>query len=167
MRESHAPDRAGKRMNRSPNQHQRTLGLRRLARRFASGGDDRGDVTIWMLFWIPVLILGFGTVLDYGGAIRARSFTSDAALGASRAGAVEVVSITGEGPRLREAEALAAARAYIAAIDVPDNMTLSATYATAPDAMVVTVTTVYDPLLLEGMNKSFSRTEVATVEVGQ
>lgn len=154
-------------MRRSLGPRAGSLRVRSWARGRVEVGDDRGDVTIWMLFWIPVLVLGFATVVDYGGAIRARSFTSDAALGASRAGAVEVVSITGEGPRLREAEALAAAQAYIAAIDVPDNMTISATYSTAPDAMVVTVTTVYDPLLLEGMNKSFTRTEVARIEVGQ
>lgn len=128
---------------------------------------DRGDVSIWMLLWVPVLVLGFSTVVDYGGAVRTRAFASDAALGASQAGAIEVQTVTGGGAQLRQPEALAAAQAYVAAIDVPERTSITATYAVSPTEVAVTVTAVYDPVFLAGIDKSFTRTELAEVVSGQ
>lgn len=131
--------------------------------------DEDGSVTVWMLLWTPVLVLCLGLIVDYGAAIQARALASDVAVGAARAGAVEVVSVTGEGARIDPAAALAAASAYVADSrrGAPDRVSLRATYQVAGDSVEVTVTATYEPRILDSMTGTFTRTERAELQVGQ
>lgn len=130
---------------------------------------EAGSVTIWMLLWIPILVVCVGAIVDYGAAIQTRALAADVALGASRAGAVEVVSVTGEGPQIDSRTAVASAADYVAAAQrrAPAHVILTATYQPGADTMTVTVTANYEPQLLRTVGGTFTRTEVARMKVGQ
>ncbi len=140
----------------------------RRRRRLNPRADD-GYVTIWMLLWTPVLIAGLVAIVDYGAAIQARALASDVAIGAARAGAAQVVSVAGEGPRIDTDPALATATGYVTEADAraPERIGLTATYQIAPDTVTVTVTVTYDPWLLDTMTNTFTRTETAQMQVGR
>ena len=126
-------------------------------------------MTIWMLLWTPVLLVGLAAIVDYGAAIRARALASDVAMGAARAGAAEVVSITGEGPQIDSPAAVARASAYVtdAAGRAPQGTSLTAAYSTGPATVTVTVTVTFEPWLLRNMTDTFTRTETAQMQVGR
>ncbi len=126
-------------------------------------------MTIWMLLWTPVLVLCLGMIVDYGGALQARALASDVALGAARAGAVEVVSVTGQGVRIDQPAAGDAVAAYVAEAQAlaPDGISLTASHRTAADAVEVTVTAAYDPRILDSMAGTFTRTEKVEMRAGQ
>lgn len=130
---------------------------------------ERGSVTIWMLLWTPVLVLCIGAIVDYGAAIQTRALAADVALGTARAGAVQVVSVTGEGPEIDSHSAVAAAAAYVAEAQrrAPAGVELTATYEPTVRSMTVTVTARYQPRLLRTVDGTFTRTETAELRVGQ
>lgn len=132
-------------------------------------GSEDGYVTIWMLLWTPVLVVGLATIVDYGAGIQARALASDAAIGAARAGAAQVVSVTGEGPAIDNRSALASAADYVAQAnqEAPDRVDLVGAYEIDADTIEVTVTVTYDPWLLDTMITTFTRTERAQMQVGQ
>ncbi len=132
-------------------------------------GSEDGYVTIWMLLWTPVLVAGLATIVDYGAGIQARALASDAAIGAARAGAAQVVSVTGEGPAIDNPAALASAADYVAQAnrEAPNRVDLAGSYRIDADTVEVTVTVTYDPWLLETMTTTFTRNERAQMQVGQ
>ncbi len=149
-------------------------GRHRSLRRCGSGRSSKaatedGYVTIWMLLWTPVLLVGLAAIVDYGAAIQARALASDVALGAARAGAAEVESVTGAGPRINAPAAVASATGYVAeaAGRSPQRTGLTATYSTGPDAVTVTVTVSYEPWLLRNITGTFTRAETAQMQVGR
>jgi Flp pilus assembly protein TadG len=132
-------------------------------------GSEDGYVTIWMLLWLPVLLLGLAMIVDYGASIQTRALASDVALGAARAGAVEVVSVAKAGPEVDGPAAVTNAAAYVtqAQHQAPAGVTLTATYQTTADTVTVTVTATYDPRFLRTMTATFTRTEQAQIQAGR
>lgn len=108
---------------------------------------ERGSVTIWIVTIAMASIMMVGLAVDLGGKVAAQQHARDVAAQAARAGGQRLngpVAVRGNGAKPDAAEAVAAARAYVAAAGVSSTgVTLSGS------RLTVRVTDTYEPKFLQ------------------
>ena len=88
---------------------------------------ERGSVSLWMLTAAFAMIILAGLAVDLGGQVLTRHHASNVAAQAARAGGQQLQAsraIRGQGVRADPAQAVAAARTYLAASDVTGTVQL-------------------------------------------
>jgi hypothetical protein len=88
---------------------------------------ERGSVSLWMVTAVMAMIILTGLAVDLGGQVLTRQHAANVAAQAARAGGQQLQAsraIRGQGVRTDPALAAAAARAYLAASDVPGTVQL-------------------------------------------
>lgn len=106
---------------------------------------EDGSVSTWAVTGAFALVVCAGLAVDLGGQVHAQQRARDVAAQAARAAGQQVVApaaIQGEALAVDPSAARATAVAYLATASV------SGTVAVAGDQITVTVTDVYEPILL-------------------
>ena len=88
---------------------------------------ERGSVSLWMVTAAMAMIILVGLAVDLGGQVLTRQHVANVAAQAARAGGQQLQAsraIRGEGVRIDNTRAAAAARAYLAASDVTGTVQL-------------------------------------------
>ena len=100
--------------------------LRRLRREL---GGERGSVSVWMITTALTMMLCVGLAVDLGGQVHAKQRTQAIAAEAARAGGQQLqasVAVRGDAAVVDPTSAIAAAKAYLAAVpDVTGTVTLA------------------------------------------
>lgn len=108
---------------------------------------ERGSVTIWIVTIAFASIMMVGLAVDLGGKVAAQQHARDVAAQAARAGGQRLngpVAVRGDGAKPDGADAVVAARAYLASAGVSaSSVTVSGT------RLVVRVTDTYQPKFLQ------------------
>src|SRR5215213_1776953 len=96
-------------------------------RRWTDRDRERGSVSLWMVTAAFAMIILAGLAVDLGGQVLTRQHAGNVAAQAARAGGQQLQAsraIRGEGVRIDNTRAAAAARAYLAASDVTGTVQL-------------------------------------------
>jgi len=96
-------------------------------RRGTDRESEQGSVTLWMVTAAFAMIILAGLAVDLGGQVLTRQHASNVAAQAARTGGQQLQAsqaIRGQGVRTDPAQAVAAARAYLAAADVTGTVQL-------------------------------------------
>ena len=99
----------------------------RLRRSWTTRNREHGSVSLWMVTAAMAMIILAGLAVDLGGQVLTRQHASNVAAQAARAGGQQLQAsraIRGEGVRIDNTRAAAAARAYLAASDVTGTVQL-------------------------------------------
>ena len=98
-----------------------------LRRCWTTRNREHGSVSLWMVTAAMAMIILAGLAVDLGGQVLTRQHVGNVAAQAARAGGQQLQAsraIRGEGVRIDNTRAAAAARAYLAASDVTGTVQL-------------------------------------------
>ena len=98
-----------------------------LRRSWTTRNREHGSVSLWMVTAAMAMIILAGLAVDLGGLVLTRQHAGNVAAQAARAGGQQLQAsraIRGEGVRIDNTRAAAAARAYLAASDVTGTVPL-------------------------------------------